>query len=445
MSTPTDRHVLVLAYYFPPMGLSGVQRITKLVRYLPENGWRVTVVCPEPGSYFAFDDHLLTEIQETPGVRIVRTRSLDPTRLKAGKSKHVVPFPEESSRRVLSWLSQFFLLPDNKIGWKRYAVAAARKVMKEDPYQLVYATAPPYTNFLAADEIASGLGLPLVLDYRDDWVENPRHTYPTPFHKNRVGKMENRVLRSAKKVYAINETIASAIRHRNQGVSAEISVMAQGFDPSDFAHVGFGASREISDASTETRDQRLPTDVMQMAYTGMFYDAQQPDAFLQALAHLFARREDIRGHIRATFAGLFPQSRLSLVRELGLEDDLVFLGYQSHDRSIATLMESDVVWMIVGRQKGEEMISTGKLYEYMGSQKPILALVPGGEVRTALKGYDAEVCVYPDDIDGISKAIERLYDAWRNGKLLSGNPEHVAQFDRKTQASRIAAAFNTLI
>lgn len=138
-----QKHVLIVAYYFPPMGLSGVQRIAKMAKYLPEAGYRVTVLTVEPGSYFAFDDSLLAELESVEGIHIVRTRSLDPTRLHGGyrgkgheghrEAHREVPFPEEKSRKVLSTISQFLLLPDNKIGWRKICSGHRASHFKRDP------------------------------------------------------------------------------------------------------------------------------------------------------------------------------------------------------------------------------------------------------------------------------------------------------------------------
>lgn len=432
MPIAAKNHVLVVAYYFPPMGLSGVQRIAKLVKYLPENGWRVTVLTPESASYFAFDDGLLEELASNPDISIIRTSSLDPTRIRTRENRNTISFPEERSRRLFSNLSQWLLLPDNKIGWKRFATKRALELNLLDPFDLVYATAPPYTCFLVGAEVARKTGRPLAIDYRDDWVGNPRHTYPTAWHRKKTTNLERMVLGLCSHVFAINQTILGAVKSRNPHDNCSYSVVPQGFDPNDFE-----SDRKVKASP--------PSAKMTFLYAGMFYDAQQPDSFLLAAQHLFSKRPELKSKIRFRFIGLFPESKRALVHQLELDKVVELLGYVDHKSNVEELKECDVAWMIIGRQKGEKMISTGKLFEYMGSLKPILALVREGEAKQALNGYKAEFVVGPDDITSISETIEMLFETWLEGALPTGDGDHVKQFNRKLQAAVIAREFTAKI
>ncbi|NQV72534.1 glycosyltransferase [bacterium] len=436
MQAPPDKHAVVLAYYFPPLGLSGVQRIAKLVKYLPLFGWKVTVITPEPGSYFAFDEQLLAEVSENPHVRIERTRSWDPTRLKKSSGSNLIPFPEEASRKLFSTLSQWVLVPDNKIGWKRFAVKRAIECHAQTPFDLVFATAPPYTSFLAGREVATRLGIPLVLDYRDDWIGNPRHLYPTYWHKALNQRYERQAIAASKLVFSINAQIAQSIQNRHPECASRVSVVPQGFDPEDFEGHS-SSSAESSPAASPGK--------MTFLYAGVFYDAQQPDSFLNALHRVFERRPEFKNVVQARFVGLFPESGKRLIEQLDLDVATEMTGYVDHNESVSALTECDVAWMIVGRQKGEEGISTGKLFEYFGSRKPILGLVPDGAAREALVQYGNARCVYPDDVEGISEAIEALITDWQNGKLRLADAEKAEPYNRKKQAAHIASMFDQIV
>lgn len=424
MSSSSRKHALVIAYYFPPLGLSGVQRVAKLVKYLPENGWDVTVLTVEPGAYFAFDDRLLADL-EGPHIRIERTQSVDPTR---SVSRRQVPFPDEGKRILFSAVSQFILLPDNKIGWKRFAIKRGREILRERTVDIIYATAPPYTSLLVGHHLAREAGVPLVLDYRDDWLDNPRHSYPTPIHRAISLRLERKVVSSCQAVFAINCAIRNAIASRNPEMADLIEVIPQGYDPAD-----------ISNSKTES-----PSDRMVFLYAGMFYDAQKPDAFLRALRMTFDRRVEMTGQTTARFVGLFPEDAKELIVKLDLEHQVEFTGYLDHEASVSQLMSCDVAWMTIGHQDGEEMISTGKLFEYMGTRKPILALVPEGEAKRALKGYDAVFLADPDDEETISQVMEELFDRWKQNRLPVGSESHIQAFDRREQARHISAIFDEL-
>src|SRR5579862_8968600 len=168
-SKETPLHnVLVIAYYFPPMGLSGVQRTLKFVKYLPQFGWHPTVLSVTPTGYFAQDDALLSELDGL-GITIARSGSWDANRVF--KSKGTIRMPSERMRKILTFLSDTFFIPDNKIGWKRKALRVARNLMKERHFDVIIATAPPFTDFVIGAQLHDEFGTPLVLDYRDPWLD----------------------------------------------------------------------------------------------------------------------------------------------------------------------------------------------------------------------------------------------------------------------------------
>ncbi|TNE34618.1 glycosyl transferase family 1, partial [bacterium] len=167
-----EKKVLVIAYYFPPMGLSGVQRTLKFVKYLPEFGWEPTVLTTSSGSYFAYDDSLLEEIA---GTNIIRTED---------KSTKQRKYPSTFNQKIGRFVNGFFMQPDSKIGWKKKAIAVGSKIIEESKPDVILSTAPPFTSHLVAAELADKYGIPLVLDYRDQWYGNPFNSMPTKFHKN---------------------------------------------------------------------------------------------------------------------------------------------------------------------------------------------------------------------------------------------------------------------
>ncbi len=420
--------VLVLAYYFPPMGMSGVQRVAKFVKYLPQYGWQPTVLTVEPAGYFAFDPSLLEEV-EAAGIEIHRTPSTDPTRLF--KKKEVIAMPGEFKRKTFSYFSQMFFIPDNKKGWMEPALEVGTRLIKEGKFDAIFSSAPPYTSHLIGMELSRRSGLPLISDFRDDWVGNPRHRYPTPWHRRQHERLEKKVLDWSAAVTTINRVIQDNLVRRNLGAGGynKMYVIPQGYDASDFAD----------------RKAPPPGDRLRLLYTGVFYDAQQPNAFLKALADLIDRRPELRKHILAEFLGLFPDQAKKLIDKLGLQEQVMLGGYVPHDEVIAHMMAADVLWMTIGRQKGEEMISTGKLYEYIGTHKPILGLVPNGAAQRTLERYGATEIASPDDIPAISRALESLYERWTMKQLPQPDHAYVMTFDRRLLAGDLAEVFRATL
>jgi glycosyltransferase involved in cell wall biosynthesis len=417
-----NNKVLIISYYFPPMGLSGVQRTLKFAKYLPLYKWEPTVLTVTPTAYFALDYSMLREVSDS-NIRTVRTNSIDPTRLF--KRDKPIKMPHERMRSFLSKVSQALFIPDNKIGWKREALKAARKLLQEESFDVILSTAPPYTSHLIGMALARETGIPLVLDYRDAWVDNPLHFYLTPFHKMIHQRLEKAVLHSSNKIITINRRIKEVMIVRYPFLSYhDISIIPQGYDPEDF-HVG--------------DPLKLPfTEKMRFTYAGTFYRNRTPKFFLRALAEVLNQNPKMRQKIEAVFIGTFRKENYGLIDTLGLKDVVKVFGYLDHGSTIRYLIASDVLWMTIGIGKGEDMISTGKLFEYIGSRKPILGLVPDGVAGKTILETGAGRVVPPTDVAAIKKAIIELFTLWEKNELPEIPMEYAEKYDRRKLTGELA-------
>jgi glycosyltransferase involved in cell wall biosynthesis len=420
--TPLPRSVLVIAYYFPPMGLSGVQRTLKFVKYLPEFGWQPTVLTVTPTGYYAQDYTLLEEIKNVP---IERAGSLDPNLLF--RRKGVVKMPSERWRKILTFMSDCFFIPDNKIGWKRKARAAAERLFRERPFDLVFATAPPFTDFLIGEELSRMFNRPLVLDYRDAWHEYPYKYYPTPLHRWRNYVLEKRVLRAASKIITTNRRVKELILKRYKFLSyRDVEIMPQGFDPQDF---------------TDGLAPLPKRSKMRITHAGVFYGDRTPKYFLQAVRKLITDRPELKGSIELCFAGNFHDEHRELIRELQLDENVTMTGYLDHAHCVQLLNSSDLLWLMLDN----DTQSPGKLYEYFGARKPVLACVRDGFLQQAVDEAGAGTVVAPDDVAGIAKALEGYYENFRSGELPVPDESIVNQYDRRELASTLSKMFGFLV
>ncbi|MDQ7040773.1 MAG: glycosyltransferase family 4 protein [Rhodothermus sp.] len=420
------RRVLLIAYYFPPMGLSGVQRVAKFVRYLPDYGWHPVVLTVRPGGYFAYDETLLTEVEAT-GASIYRTFSLDPTRLF--RNRQPVPLPTEHIRRRWHRLNSWLFIPDNKIGWLPAAVRTGLRLIREHQIDVLFASAPPATSLLIGALLHRRSGCPLLLDFRDDWLENPRQLFPTRWHRTLHARLEQWTLRQAACITTINAYLQQRLRHRLPADGPPVHVLPHGFDPADFETI-----------PPEPRTDRK----LRLLYSGVFYDAQQPDDFLQALAQWLTQQQEARAHVEAVFVGLVPPHTRSLINRLGLHKVVTLRGYLPHHTAIAALKAADVLWLTVGEQPGAAGITTSKLFEYIGTGKPILALMPDGEGRKILQAYGAAYLAPPHDVEAIARTMARLYADWKRAALPTGNARVIRQFDRQKLTGKLATLLEVI-
>lgn len=412
------RRVLVIAYYYPPMGLSGVLRVAKFTKYLREYGWDPTVLTVGDVGYFAYDYSLLEEVLEA-GVRIERTRTLDPLRLL--RKRGVIKMPADKRKRLMSGFTHLFLQPDNKIGWKRYAVQRALKLCAEERFDAILASAPPFTSFLIGQELHKRLGLPLVVDYRDPWLDNSDYFYATPLHKGYAAGLEESVLKDSDAVVVINRKIKERLIARYPFLTHEgVHIVPSGYDPQDFR----AAARYPLPRSRK----------MRFTYCGLFSSRRSPRAFFQALALIFARHPQARDEIEVCIVGNFHEMFRKMAVALGVSTALVTPGNVEHQEKIRHLLAADVLLVV----SNDAVVTPGKVYEYIGARKPILALAPEGGVRSVLAGYGAALCVAPEDSEAIAAAIYQYYEAWSAGTLGAGDPEVAREHEQRRLTERLA-------
>ncbi len=417
------RPVLVIAYYFPPLGLSGVQRTLKFVKYLPQFGYQPTVLTVTPTGYFAQDESLLDELNGLD-IEIFRAGSLDANRLF--KKKGIVKMPSERMRKFLTFLSDSFFIPDNKIGWRNKALKAAIELHKKYNFNLVFATAPPFTDFLIGAELRKRFNLPLVIDYRDPWLEYPLKYYPTPLHRWLNYRMEKTVLRLSSRIIVTNRRVKELMIKKYRFLEYnDITILSQGFDPKDF----------------ETSNESSRSQKMKITHAGVFYGDRTPKYFLQALKRIFIERPSLKEKIEACFVGVLQDEHTKLIKQLELESNIITTGYLDHDSCIRQITSSDILWLTVNNDRQ----SPGKLYEYIGARKPVLACVPDGFIRQTLQETGASIFAKPDNVEEIAQAILKFYQMYEQNKFPTPNDEVVQKYDRVKLTEELSRMFGFLV
>jgi len=404
--------VLVIAYYFPPMGLSGVQRILKFVKYFPQNNWNPTVLTSAETAYFAHDPDLLKEI--APSVKIVRIKGNE---INAKLSLlGTIKMPGENTRKFINRVNQFFNIPDNKVSWAKRALVEARKLLTNEQFDLIFVTAPPFSAFQLGAKLKKEFNIPLAIDYRDLWYGNQFSKYFTPYHAYKHKKLEYSVLKEADKIFVTNRRLKETqlITYKFLD-SNDIVIIPHGYDPEDF---------ETAPVVKKKKDKMILT------YTGSFYEYITPKYFLKAFALLKKENSDIAENIELHFIGAQTKQLQRLSIKYHLENYVKEFGYLTHIESVTRVKSSDVLWLMVGHGKNCDTISSGKLFEYFGSRKPILACLPEGALKTYAVSYGASYITDPENVLLIKDKLVEIYNDYQKNKLPVPSEEFVEKFRR---------------
>ena len=412
-----DKVVLIIAYYFPPMGLSGVQRIIKFVKYLPEFGWKPIILTDTPSSFYAFDETLFLDLNN-PAIEVFRTRNKKAER--EDQKPKIVKLPSYFIQKIGRAVLQTFYMPDSKIKWKKHAIELGKKLISKYKPDVILATAPPYTDFMIASELSAAFDVPFIVDYRDPWLDNPFHFFATPFHKSYSEKLERDILTHANKAIVVSRGIKEQLVKRYGFISHnDIAIISHGYDPDDFAQL----------AHVKPNPYKFT-----ITHSGVFQDNRTPKFFLKALSSFIARTPGAGNEIEARFIGVTRKTHQKLIKRYGLSGNVVSTGYVSHLENVRYLLESDVLWLM----QFDTARTPGKLFEYFGAGKPILASVPDGIIKKLALDTKAAIATAPEDVSAIEQAIETFYKLWKNNNLPKPKTDFVEQFNRRTLTSELA-------
>ncbi len=430
------KKVLLVCYYFPPMGMGGTQRSAKFVKYLPAFDWEPIVLTVKDVKYYALDNTLLDDVK---GSEIIRTESLDPLRLlrRFGRSADAEPDNSSTSHqqsKILNFFNRFFIswccLPDSKILWLPFLLIAALKKIQQHKIDIVYSSSPPHSAHLAGLILKLLKKIKLVVDFRDDWSGGESQPSPTRLHDFFNRLLEKMVLKSADAVISMCDPLTETL-FRKSGRWQErdkFITLTNGYDSEDFV-------RLIHEPLAEK---------FSITHCGSISKVSDPEPFLRALAMLLAERPELTEKIQVKFIGTDLFGRLSwLINKYQLQDSISPVTYLSHAEALKKIMQSHVLLLSINKTSQEEII-TSKVFEYLASGKSILLISKAGAVAKMINTLNRGTVVNPENIAGIKEAILSYYQNYENKRLPFVDPLSDNQFDRKLITGQLAEVFVNL-
>lgn len=425
------KKVLIITYYWPPSGGAGVQRWLKFAKYLPESGWQpvILTVDPEYASYPQRDESLLSEVD--PNCLVYTTKSFELYNLyKLISGKKEVPyggFANESKEGIFQKVSKFlrgnFLLPDPRKGWNSYALKKAAELIREFNIYTVITTSPPHSTQLIGLELKRKFNIRWIADLRDPWTDI--YYYNQFNHTALASKIdktyEQNVVENADLLVTVSEDVKRIFAEKSKlPIAAKTAVIPNGFDEDDF---------RITDIPKETRKI--------ITYTGTISEAYDVDCLLEALCLL---SEDLKTQLLIRFVGKVPPTVEKKFRSVGLELELV--GYVDHSKSIEYLFRSDLLLLVIPKVKNNHGILTGKFFEYLASQKPILAIGPvDGDLAKIIQETSCGNLFDYADTEGMLRFIQDNL----NKPGARSNSELVNQYSRKELSRKLVQFMETKI
>ena len=435
------KRVLVVSYYFPPSGGPGVQRILKFVKYLPEFGFDPAVLTVQEGDYPARDESLLKEIPA--GVPVLRTRIPEPyglyrklTGKKKGSAVDVnVNRPRDrhvpASERMAEWVRGMLFVPDARVGWLLTGVGPGIRFARQFGADIVYSSSPPYTCALLGRSIARGAGIPWVPELRDPWTEflsAPKRPEPARAFDR---KLERSVYHDAPRLVIAWSGIAADLRGKYPDEDAsKFRLVPNGYDPEDVSGV------------TPVQNSRFT-----VVYTGSLYGVRNPETFLEAIGRLLARGDMDADRVRIRFIGRFGEDVRAMFRNPDVAHVVEERGYLPHAQSVSELLGAHALLLVVDDVPGSEHIVPGKVFEYLGARRPVLAVGPDGDVAELVRSVGAGRVLARKEVEGIASAMIELYREWlaTGSTVYRGDLEMTERQSRRERARDLAVVLGEVL
>ena len=441
------KKVLMIAYFFPPLGGAGVQRTLKFVKYLPKFGWDPIVLTQRGGHHFAFDYEQLKDIPK--GTKVVRAKSLEAVKLRSliksalfrifkirapGKTLESEGYFSISKRIPLLWwlrrlIENWIFIPDSKIRWFPAALLNGFRLAKYKDVKVIYSTSYPYTCHMVGYFIKRLTHKPWVVDFRDPWADNIYMTrHLSPLRKKIDRWLESEVIRSADSVILnTKSSYDSFVAKYASERTRNFSVITNGYDEDEF--------------------QGLPvekTEKFTMAYTGVLSELTDPGCLFEALSQ-FARENPLIGsHLEVLFVGYMDEKYKGKIRALGLNDIVRTLHYVSRRECLRIIKRASVLILTLSQKTQGQGIFPYKIFDYLMSRRPVLALVPDDTAANLIRETNSGSVIDPIDKEAISEALLTFYKNFENHQLIPNPHPLPVEYSVQYLTGELASILNRI-
>ena len=425
------KKILIITYYWPPAGGPGVQRWLKFVKYLPDFGVQPIVYIPENPTYPIVDENLVKEVSDK--AIILRQNIFEPYQLASFLSKNktkkmnsgIIPNQKKQSflDKTLLWIRGNLFIPDARVFWVKPSVAYLEKYIVENNIETIVTSGPPHSLHLIGLELKQKLDIKWFADFRDPWTTIGYHKSLrlSRFAAKKHKALEHQVLNTADTIIVTSKTTKSEF----QAITTQpIAVITNGYD--------------TEEVGKQTLDSKFS-----LAHIGSFLSERNPLILWKSLVELLNEIPDFKSHLEVKLIGAVSQEVLETITKYKLDPFLNNLGYVSHKEAVAQQRKSQVLLLIEIDSDDTRSIIPGKLFEYMVSGRPIIAIGPqNSDFAEIITNTNTGVFFDYSEKMKLKSVILDFYNQFLEGKLQS-NGVGLQKYSRKSLTKELAQLLNS--
>lgn len=454
------KKILIIAYFFPPLGGSGVQRTLKFVKYLPLFGLQPLVSTVRQGHNFAYDESLLQEVPES--AKVFRSNSMETLWLRnlierfaqrktvsvqtpeavtaaafasapasssapasasapAVPAAQAVPARKSLKQRLFDFVDDYLFIPDSKVRWFPSGVLASLKAARQEGAEVIFSSSYPYTVHLIALWVQKFYHRPWIADFRDPWVGNEAMAKDIPLRRKADAWLERKVVQHASYVINVTSSITDMYKARYPEYAEKFVTITNGFDPQDFVKVVPHAFAKFT-----------------LIHTGILSKKRSPEALVRGLEKLLAERPELKDKLQVVFVGYLPDEFKQMFQDSMVSEIFQVWPYVPHSVCLDYLAGAQLQLLIFDDSPETKAAYSGKIFDYIGTQKPILGIVPEGVAADLIRKKGIGTVVAIGDAEGVKAAIVKHYDEWAAGAGSIDSAARCAEFSRVNLAGQLA-------
>lgn len=421
-----QKKLLIITYYWPPAGGPGVQRWLKFVKYLPDFNVQPTVYIPENPTYPIVDEGLMSEVSDK--AIILKNKIFEPYQLAGFLSKKdtkkissgIIPAAKKQSfvEKMMLWVRGNLFIPDARKFWVNPSVQYLKKYIQENNIDTIVTSGPPHSLHLIGLKLKQELGVKWFADFRDPWTTIGYHkalklsSYADKKHK----ALEHQVLNTADTIIVTSKTTKTEF----QAITNKpIEVITNGYD--------------VENVPKQTLDEKFT-----LAHIGSFLSDRNPKILWESLQELISENELFKTHFQLKLIGKVSQEILDSISEFKLDSYLNNLGYVSHSEAIKHQKASQVLLLIEIDSEETKSIIPGKLFEYMVSERPIIAIGPkDSDFAEIITSTNTGTFFTYNEKERLKKTILSNFELYLDKKL-QVYPIGLQQYSRKSLTEKLA-------
>ncbi len=420
------KKLLIITYYWPPAGGPGVQRWLKFVKYLPDFNVQPIVYIPENPTYPIIDNGLQSEVSEK--AIILKKKILEPYGFASffGKNKTkkissgIIPNQKKQSfvEKTLLWVRGNIFIPDARFLWVKPSVKYLKKYIEENQIDTIVTSGPPHSLHLIGLQLKKELNVKWFADFRDPWTTIGYHKALklSSSAEKKHKALEKEVLTTADTIIVTSKTTKVEF----QAITSQpIEVITNGYD--------------VEKVTKQPLDEKFT-----LAHIGSFLSERNPRILWKALKELIKENPEFKRDFQLKLIGAVSQEVLDTISEFRLNDFVLNLGYVSHQEAVEHQKKSQVLLLIEINSEETKSIIPGKLFEYMVSERPIIAIGPeGSDFAEIITSTNTGVFFLYDEMEQLKALLLKYYNLYA-AQNLKVHAVGLQQYSRKSLTEKLS-------